>query len=210
MKPYYADDWVTIYQGDCRDILPQLRGDAIVTDPPYGIGFEYHDYDDAEPAWYALMDEAVPMMRAAAPFVVMPACSIRRIGWWYANHTPDWLIAWYKGSPGQRSDIGFSAWEAHLVWGKPHAQMHDLFQTRSGFEDNGHPCPKPREWANWLIPRACPPGGVLIDPFVGSGTTLQAAKSYGRRAIGVELNERYCEIAAGRCAQEVLDLEAVA
>lgn len=210
MQAYYEDDQITIYHGDCRDILPHLRGDCVITDPPYGIGFDYDQWEDAEPAWYELMDEAVPLMKAAAPFVVLPSCSMRRIGWWYANHHPDWLIAWYKGSPGHRSDIGFNDWEAHLAFGKPHEQMHDYFQTKCGFDSNGHPCPKPIEWANWLVSRACPPGGTVIDPFAGSGTTLVAAKSHGRKAIGIEMSEAYCEIAARRSSQEVLDLGMVA
>lgn len=203
-SPYYQDDWVTIYHGDCREILPELQADAVVTDPPYGIGFDYDEYDDTRSAWVALMDEVVPMLRAAAPFVVMPSCGIDRLGWWYEHHTPDWLIAWHKGSPGHLSKIGFNDWESHLVWGRPHLQMHDHFQSRCGFHEPGHPCPKPIEWANWLVSRSCPIGGVVLDPFAGSGSTLVAAKSHGRRAIGIEISKRYCEIIARRCAQGVI------
>jgi site-specific DNA-methyltransferase (adenine-specific) len=82
--------------------------------------------------------------------------------------------------------------------------MHDYFQTRCGFDDNGHPCPKPVEWALWLVERCCPASGTVLDPFMGSGTTLRAAKDIGRKAIGIEIEEKYCEIAAKRLAQEVL------
>lgn len=207
MKSYYEDDWITIYHGDCRDLLPALRADAIVTDPPYGIDFNYATHDDNVEDWYALMDDVVPAMRSAASFVVMPSCAINRLEWWYANHRPDWVIAWHKGSPGHVAKIGFNDWEPHLVWGRPHHPMHDHFKTRCGFVENinGHPCPKPIEWAQWLVDRAVPVGGIVIDPFVGSGTTLKAAKDRGRRAVGIELDERYCEIAATRCAQEVFD-----
>lgn len=196
---------MTIYNGDAREILPLLpRADAIVTDPPYGINFNYANYDDTEPAWYELMDAIVPLMRAHADFVVMPVCAIARIGWWYAHHPPDWLIAWYKGSPGHRSAIGFNDWEPHIVWGKPPVAMHDFFATPCGFDNSGHPCPKPIEWARWLIPRASVAGDLVIDPFVGSGTTLRVAKDLGRTSIGIEMDERYCEVAALRVAQEVM------
>jgi site-specific DNA-methyltransferase (adenine-specific) len=212
VTPYYVDDAVTIYHGDCREILPGLRGDAIVTDPPYGLGFAYASHDDNREDWYRLMDSVVPLMRAVAPCVVMPICGIDRAGWWYEHHPPDWLIAWYKGSPGHRSFVGFNDWEAHLIWGKPASIMHDYFATRAGFEaesgmdGNPHPCPKPMAWARWLVSRVSLPGSTVLDPFMGSGTTLVAAKDLGRRAIGIEIEERYCEIAARRCSQEVLGL----
>ena len=134
----------------------------------------------------------------------MPCCGIDRLDWWYANHKPRWLLAWYKGSPGHRAPVGFNDWEAMLVWGSPPSQMHDHFQTRCGFEPNGHPCPKPIEWADWLISRATLAGGAVIDPFAGSGTVLESAKNLGRRAIGIEIEPKYCEIAVKRLRQEVL------
>jgi site-specific DNA-methyltransferase (adenine-specific) len=207
VKPYYQDNTVTIYHGDCREILPDVSADAAITDPPYGLDFKYASYDDTRENWFQLMMAVVPLLRQCAPFVVMPCSRIDRLGWWYANHPPTWLIAWYKGSPGHRSFIGFNDWEPHLAWGKPPGQMHDYFQVRCGFEPkgNGHPCPKPIDWALWLIERATKPGGVVVDPFMGSGTTIRAAKDTGRRSIGIEIEERYCEVAAKRMAQEVFD-----
>ena len=208
MTPYYEHGGITIYHGDCREILPQLSADAVVTDPPYGIGFKYASYDDTKDRWIDLMRAVVPLMRGAAPFVIMPCCGLDRLEWWYANYPPTWLLSWHKGSPGHQSPIGFNDWEAMVCWGRPQKRsMHDHFQTPCGFDDSGHPCPKPMEWARWIVDRACPPSGLLIDPFTGSGTTLRAAKDLGRRAIGIEIEERYCEIAAKRLSQEVLPLE---
>lgn len=207
--PYYKDDLVTLYHGDSRELLPLLRGDAVVTDPPYGIGFQYASHVDDRDGWYALMDQIVPIMRAAAPFVVMPSCGIDRLGWWYANHEPRWIIAWHKGSPGHLSNIGFNDWESHVVWGRPWKQMHDHFQTPCGFDDPRHPCPKPIEWGRWLVERAVRPGGCVLDPFAGSGTTLWAAKNLGRRAIGIEIEEAYCDLVIEKCAQEVLAIVTV-
>ena len=70
----------------------------------------------------------------------------------------------------------------------------------------GHPCPRPLNGMKYLVECFCPPSGLVVDPFMGSGTTLVAAKDLGRRAIGIEIEERYCEIAAKRLAQEVLPL----
>lgn len=205
-RPYYKDDSVTLYHGDARELLPLLRADAVVTDPPYGIDFEYASHDDNREAWFALMDVVVPLMRASAPFVAMPSCGIDRLGWWFARHPPTWVVAWYKGSPGHLSKIGFNDWESHLVWGRPWKQMHDYVQTRGGFEDDRHPCPKPIEWATWWVARAAPRGGCVLDPFAGSGTTLVAAKMLGRKSIGIEIDGGYCDLIAERCAQDVLDV----
>jgi DNA modification methylase len=201
---FHEEPGITLYCGDCREVLPYIRADVVITDPPYGIGFEYESHDDQRTKWYALMDSVLPLLRATAPFIVMPSCGIDRLGWWYANHAPTWVLAWYKGSPGHLSKIGFNDWESLLVWGRPHKQMHDHFQTRCGFAEPGHPCPKPIEWATWLISRAAPGRGSVVDPFAGSGTVLEAAKALGRRAIGIEIEPKYCEIAVKRLRQEVL------
>jgi len=84
----------------------------------------------------------------------------------------------------------------------------NTMQSTRVAERNGHPCPKPVEWMRWLVQRAMDESDVVLDPFAGSGTTLRAAKDLGRHAIGIEIEERYCQIAAERCAQEVLDLAA--
>lgn len=189
----------TLYLGDCRDILPTLgRVDAVVTDPPYGIDFTYGSHDDNLPAWKALMGEVVPLLLAAAPFVVMPSCAVTRLGWWYENHAPDWIIAWHKGSPGHAAKVGFNDWEPHVAWGRPVTPMHDHFSTRCGFDENGHPCPKPIEWAKWLVSRAVQPRGVVLDAFMGSGTTGAAAVTMDRRFVGIEKDERYFDIACKR------------
>jgi len=207
-KPYHDDGkGRVIYHGDCRSILPLIPEgfvDLVLTDPPYGIGFKYESHDDSPQLWRELMDNVVPIIRELSPLVVMPSCAIKMLPWWYSNHQPDWLIAWYKGSPGHASHVGFNDWEPHLVWGKPKRPMHDYFQTKCGFELKGHPCPKPVEWAKWLAMRCCSDNETILDPFMGSGTTLRAAKDLGRYAIGIEIEEKYCEIAAGRLAQDVL------
>lgn len=208
MKAYYEDDSCTIYHGDCREILPTLgKVDLVLTDPPYGVDLKYASYGDSEKNWFELMDDLIPKMRAVADMVIFPSCQIKRLGWFYKNHPPDWLIAWHKGSPGHVSKIGFNDWEPLIVYGRTHGlSMHDYFSITNDEKMGayGHPCPKPIRWAKWLIDRACPDAGTVLEPFCGSGTTLRAAKDLGRKAIGIEIEEKYCEIAVKRLRQEVL------
>jgi len=198
MKPVQIGD-ATLYQGDCLEILPTLgKVDAVVTDPPYGIGFDYASYDDTEVNWFSLMNAVIPVLRGMAKFVIMPTCRIKSMQWWYANHCPDWIIAWYKGSPGHISHVGFNDWEPHLVWGRPPSQMHDHFQTPLVIDANGHPCPKPLRYSTWLVKRAAVTGDTILDPFMGSGTTGVACAKLGRKFIGIEIEERYFQIACER------------
>ena len=213
MKPYYEHAGITIYHGDCRDVLPMLdHAELVLTDPPYGIGLPYASYDDSEENWFALLDAVIPLMRSVADMVILPSCQIRRLWWFYERHRPDWLLAWHKGSPGHVSAVGFNDWEPLVVYGRGDISMHDFLSICNDEKMGayGHPCPKPLRWAKWLTSRACSCGGTLVDPFMGSGTMLVAAKDLGRKAIGIEIEERYCEIAAKRLSQEVLPLELVA
>ena len=211
--PYYADQHVTLYHGDCRDLLPlpAIRGDAVLSDPPYGVEMDYGGtYRDTEAEWWALLDEVIPLMRKAAPFVVIPSCQILRIGEIYRRWSPDWLMCWHKGSPGTASKIGFNDWEPLLCWGRPQRPMHDHFYAQPVPFDNGHPCPKPTEFFAKLIGMSTTAGATVIDPFAGSGSMLRAAKNMGRKAIGIEREERFCEIIVRRMDQGVLDFGGVA
>jgi len=202
MTPYKRMEVIgnaTLYLGDCLEILPTLgRVDAVVTDPPYGIDFKYESHDDNEADWFILMNAVVPLMRSIAPFVVMPNCRMQAMKWWMNNHEPDWIIAWYKGSPGHLAKIGFNDWEPHLVWGKPPKQMHDFFQTPLVLDRYGHPCEKPLAYSTWLVERGCIHGGTVCDPFMGSGTTGAAASMLGRKFIGIEIEPKYFDIACER------------
>jgi hypothetical protein len=134
---------------------------------------------------------------------ILPSCQIKELIWIYTNYPPDWLICWYKGSPGTAAYVGFNDWEPLLVYGKLQGlQMHDYFYAKPE-KFNGHPCPKPLRWASTLLSRVMPKS--TLDPFMGSGTTLRAAKNLGRKAIGIEIEEKYCEIAVKRLRQEVFN-----
>jgi len=206
MTPYYQDEAVTIYHGDCREILLSLpKVDLVLTDPPYGVDFQYDSHDDNLEGWRTLMLLLVGWVKANADMGILPSCQINQLEWIYKTIPPDWLICWYKGSPGHAAYIGFNDWEPLLVYGKIQGlQMHDYFYAQP-VPPNGHPCPKPLQWAKWLINRT--KAQTILDPFMGSGTTLRAAKDLGRTAIGIEKSEKYCEIAAKRMSQEVFQFE---
>ena len=193
-----------IYQGDCLEIMktfPDKSVDLVLTDPPYGIGLKYDVYDDSEDNWFKMFDKLIPEIKRISKMSILPCCRIKALEWIYKNHPPDWLICWYKGSPGHRSFIGFNDWEPLLVYGKNEGvQMHDYFQQNNIEEmgGNGHPCPKSVKWAEWLIDRASQKGQIILDPFLGSGTTAVAAKKLGRNYIGIEISEKYAKMAEER------------
>ena len=116
---------------------------------------------------------------------------------------------WKPGCRMQRGGLSSSA--EYVVWGtagswdheNPHAPQN-VFRHGYQEKEKVHIAGKPKAVMEWLVP-LCPEGGVLLDPFMGSGTTLRAAKDLGRKAIGIEIEEKYCEIAARRMSQEVFD-----
>ena len=204
----YPEDFINkIIQGDCLEIMKQMPDkcvDLVLTDPPYGVDMNYDLYKDTEIAWFELMRKVIPEMLRVGKMVIFPSCQIKRLGFFYKEFPPDWLICWYKGSVGSASYVGFNDWEPHLVYGKNNTNMHDYFKATPEPQTNGHPCQKPKQWAEWLITRATKEHNIVLDPFMGSGTTLEACKKLGRKYIGIEISPEYCEIARGRLQQEVL------
>jgi len=208
-------DFNTIYNEDCIITMAGMIDksiDLILTDPPYGIGLKYANYDDTEDNWYELIHKVLPQMLRVAKMVILPSCQIKRLEWIYKNHPPNWLICWYKGSTGHASYVGFNDWEPHLVYGRRINQlyMHDYFQTRSSPPKNtfGHPCPKPIEWADWIIKRVARKDKICVyDPFMGSGTVALSCIKNGHDYVGSEISKEYCDIAEKRiaCALENKD-----
>jgi site-specific DNA-methyltransferase (adenine-specific) len=217
VAPYYADEWATIYHADCRDVLADLAADVVLTDLPYGIGCGYDGYDDTADNLAALIADTLPAMRAAAPVVAL-TCGVPNL-WRYPP--PTWVLCWYQVNALQSSGPwGFNAWQPVPVYGAdPYLRRQlgrrpDVIVTTSTTNvDTGrlrrrHPCPKfVTAWTPILRRLSPDESDVVLDPLMGSGTTLVAAKYTGRRSIGVEQSERYCELAATRLAQAVLDLD---
>jgi site-specific DNA-methyltransferase (adenine-specific) len=217
VTPYYADDLVTIYHGDCREMdLAALGGGVVVTDPPYGIGWNTLGGSSGRsgqdfPAMVGDQEAFDPalILSLGLPTVLFGANH-------YADSLPpssSWVV-WDKRPTMASTDqadcemawtnLGGPARMFRMTWNGGHTEIY----INAGEQANGkrryHPTQKPLAVMRFVIQR-CPEGTVL-DPFMGSGSTLVAAKSLGRRSIGIEIEERYCEIAAQRCSQEVLGL----
>jgi DNA modification methylase len=210
VRPYYEDGSVTIYHGDCLDVIPQLDLTFAlgITDPPYNVGVHYGQHNDRmDPSVYEKWcAEWLALLRAASDrVIVFPGHG--NVGMWYRIDKPGGMGCWFKpGNPAPGGLFQFCEWEPWLFWGKAIGGSDTIRATVTKQSDTGdHPCPKPLFLFSALIVRAT---GAVIDPFMGSGTALRAAKTLGRKAIGIEIEERYCEIAAKRCAQEVFDLDA--
>jgi DNA modification methylase len=206
MTPYYADDLVTIYHGDCREWMPEA--DVLVTDPPYGMGYQ-SNFALTGPSRPIAGDGDTTLRDWLLSVWTGPALVF---GTWRVPRPPcDQLLVWDKGdTPGMGN--------LTIPWGPSHEEVYVIGSGFSGRRSGSvlrvrgygamadarpdHPTPKPVALMAQLIEKC--PSGTILDPFMGSGTTLVAAKSLGRKAIGIEIEERYCEIAAQRCSQEVL------
>ena len=226
MTPYYEDDLVTLYHGDCREVTAWLEADVLITDPPYGTNFTAGNPKGG----YGRRQNAAGNSRHA---------STRNVGvegFTIANDTDtqvrdEALDMWGArgpalvfGSPRMPDPPG--EWADRLVWDKkrpgmnggPWRYRHESIYVTAGFvrtdnaavsiieafpEQDDHIHGKPLA----LMTRLCAaaPPGTIADAFGGSGSTAVACKQLGRKVIVVELEERYCEIAAKRLAQDVLD-----
>jgi site-specific DNA-methyltransferase (adenine-specific) len=251
-EPYYTDDLVTLYHGDCADVLPGLAGvDLVFTSPPYNLGtspgaggfghyrdgkpsgsarkwagstgggIDYHDHTDAMPyrayenwqrkilrlTWRTLSDHGAifynhkPRVQSDTlwlPLTLNPGLPVRQI------------ITWARsGGTGFSEAAYMSTSEWIIVFAKPAWRLRD--RAASGLGDvwrisqeanPDHPAPFPISLPAAAIESTTP--RLVLDPLAGSGTTLRAAKDAGVRSIGVEIDERYCEIAARRLAQDTL------
>ena len=212
-KPYFEDESVQIYHGDCRELLPLMpKVDLVLTDPPYGIGEASNnnhsrgklstakDYGIATWDDKPISPELLAMVRQAAPTQII-------FGGNYYDLPPTscWLI-WDK----ENGATDFA--DAEMAWTNMTKATRLLRFRWQGMlqgdmknkEYRQHPTQKPLPVMRWCITQAKGEPQTILDPFMGSGTTLRAAKDLGRKAIGIEIEERYCEIAAKRMSQGVL------
>ena len=224
LTPYYEHGGIVIYHGDCREILPYVACDAIVTDPPYKLSQEYSASVDADNlvavasvGWVApLLLQSIRIGGMAAVFYdtrILPLAleAFRKSGWKYLRH----LTLYRRWGVASKTHGWMSTSDFVLLFQRPGAKEayygdtnHDVFVKGSPEpESYGHPSQKPLVFVRQLVANLTPPHGVVCDPWAGSGTSLVAAQHLSRRAIGIEIEERYCEIAAKRLQQEVLPLE---
>lgn len=214
MEPYYDQGGITIYHGNAMEVMRHLGDvDAIVTDPPFNVGKEFNNDNLTDADYKAFCNEfAIRCYQSGALNIV---CEMPKNNgvlreelsrYFDIKHT---LCLNYTNSMRQGT-VGYSNWGL-VVWfardgGKCHERYMDridcaLHDSRGEFN---HPSPKEVTHYKHLIRMFSNNDMIVMDPFCGSGTTLRAAKDLGRRAIGIEIEEKYCEIAASRMAQGVL------
>jgi DNA modification methylase len=212
MTPYYQDSAVTIYHGDCREILPVLQVGTIITDPTWPN------------ARADIFGKDNPLQMLSGMFAALQTLPLRAAIHLGCDSDPRFLMAvpeqltffrtcWlelvrphYKGRLMYGSDVAY-------LFGVPPRSVPNqqvipgrCTDSSSSGKEVAHPCPRKIRHVRWLVKWWSELNETIIDPFAGAGTTLLAAKNLGRKAIGVEINEEYCSIAAQRMAQEILEL----
>ncbi len=216
MKPYYQDESVTIYHGDCREVLGCIASDALlVTDPPYGVNM---NTSYSQRGVLANANDYPRVYGDDAPFDPSHLLRFESAVLWGANYYADKLPprgSWLVWDKREGSCFNYQA-DAELAWVRgvsgtvPRLFAHrwnGMIKASEQGQRRVHPTQKPVALMAWCL-GFFPADKVVVDAYMGSGPTLRAAKDMGRRAIGIEYEERYCEIAARRCSQETLNLGA--
>jgi site-specific DNA-methyltransferase (adenine-specific) len=220
--PFIADGDVNIYHGDCRDILNELPSesiDMVLTDPPYGVGYRGRwcsDWDeligDRDPAElytaYSQLFRVLKPNSFCLSFYGWPDADLFVGAWKLLSFRPVSHIVCVKNNIG----LGYFARGRHetaylLAKGqppRPQLAASDVFEWERE-SPTYHPCQKPLQVISRLLATFSPENAVILDPFMGSGTTLLAARNLGCRAIGIEIDERYCQVASDRLAQQRLN-----
>lgn len=227
-KPYYQDGACTIYHGDCREILPQLEPvDLVLTDPPYDqsnsgggivanrptfqkIGAELSKFEPLE-FWEMLRKAS----KTTHGYIFTSKNCLARFIQLFQERGLSWdLLIYGKNNPApMKNNRYLSSFECLLFFrgkgcfwnnGAAYEAFNKLKITNCISSQFGHPTEKDVKVIEQLIEVSAAPNHSILDPFMGSGTTLVAAKNLGRKAIGIEIEEKYCEIAVNRLRQEVL------
>jgi site-specific DNA-methyltransferase (adenine-specific) len=228
MTPYYDDGVCTIYHGDCREVLPQLAPasvDLVMTDPPFSVPVKYEgskvvvsgrswgDLLVMEPFFAEVFREFRRVAKDSAHVYV--CCDDESYPVFFKVGYPLWpqsqMLIWYKPT-GRRGRGWMHAYELVL-----HLRTPETVYTESFRQDvigimpvrtlnRQHPAEKPGDLWSFLGDGVARQNPVVLDPFLGGGSVMRWAKDRGYRAIGIEIEERYCEIAARRLGQEVLAL----
>jgi DNA modification methylase len=221
--PYWTDGLVTLYLGDCREVLPALPrpvAHAVVTDPPFFMPAQQYAGRDTSwqrswadtsilaTWWDVIAGLVTPMIMPDGHFLIF--CDDASYPVFYPPVYTRWpnigCLTWDKGRPGMgtawraSTELIIAARGRSAHWSGGAAGSVLRFPPVSPAE-RLHPVDKPEPLLRALIEPTTPPGGMVLDPFAGGGSTLAAARAIGRRAIGVEMDEKYCELAARRLSQ---------
>lgn len=229
-RPYYDHAGITIYHGDARELLQRLSADVIISDPPYGDQATHKHHLASQKILQRAggrralgfdgISEAACVDLARAWCAAVPRWVVFTCEWKYlhALDAAGLLVrfgVWRKpdGAPQFTGDRPGMGWEAIAICHRRGRKRwngggrHAFYEHPKGRTQTGHPTQKPIGLYLDFVGDFSDPGETVLDPFMGSGTTLVAARRLGRRAIGIEQNERYCEIAAKRLAQQTLPIE---
>jgi len=192
----FLDEWLgKVWPGDCMEFMRRLPDgcvDLTLTDPPYGVGLLKDDtcvfqwFDDAR--------------RISRNLVFTPGIvNVREFP------KADWVLSWRKPAACSRGKGGFNTWEPILVYGtlsKPAGKADEITAHLGVPEADWHPCPKPPKLWSELVQRYSIGGGIVFDPFMGSGTTGLICEQLGRPWLGCEINPTYAALAEKRIAAE--------
>jgi site-specific DNA-methyltransferase (adenine-specific) len=210
IEPYYSEDGIVIYNARAEEVLPQLQEhvDVVITDPPYGVGIEKVNglndggYEYGNDSEKYVKNVVVPIMaNCISKYGRVIFTPGTRCMFFYPRPTEVGGI--FNGAGAGLGRWGFTCIHPILYYGKDprNRTRPNSFESHAITRENGHPCPKPIEYAKWMVERCSLDGETVLDPFVGSGTTLVAAKQLGRKAIGIDVEEKYCKIAVDRLRQ---------
>jgi site-specific DNA-methyltransferase (adenine-specific) len=211
MKPYYQHAGITIYHGDCRDNFAWDTHMSVLSDPPWGT-----DTDCNSQRFTRAVVAHDPVKGDKEEFDPRPWINNPAIMWGannftrYLPHSNGWLIWDKRKGAESMAENGWPLGEAELAWTNVIGGTRVFRNLWSGLlrssekGDFFHPTQKPISLMEWCI-GFLPEEGTILDPFMGSGSTLVAAKKIGRKAVGIDIEEKYCEIAANRLSQEVLE-----
>lgn len=215
--PYYDEGGITIYHGDCLNVLRYVTADALVTDPPFNVGKDYGaSTDDLSNSMYEALMGAVAELGPDRQAWVTPTNRLALFARLLGDVAQPVVIR--RGAKGPKRWGWYDQFDMALVRGRPNAYVSNLWDNirlkGEGYyfreETYEHPGYTPYAILARLVGLLTPAGGTVLEPFMGTGTTLVAAKSQCLAAIGVEVEERWCEIAAERLAQGVLPIGEVA
>jgi len=191
--------WADLYCGDCLDFLRRSKTgsvDAIITDPPYGLNIKYASYNDTQSSLSRIASAFIPEARRVAKRVVcFPG--VQNL-WLYPP--ADWVACWFYGTTGSWGKIGYNSWQPILFYGKNNRRygMDTIKWSKIVKKTPGHPCPKPEGLMEAVVERFSEPGEVVMDPFMGIGTTGVACGRLGRSFVGIEIDSGYFNTASQR------------